>query len=206
LARYLHAILASAIILATLLAGGAVVVAAPPFPPVTETEFIQFFPQSPLAKQTRGECWTSSNIRPRINAWRCMVGNQIYDPCFSQTTGSNWVACDIDPVSDGALGVGLRVNLNKPLPSDGWTEEWGFDWVIELEDGQKCIYMDKDTYSIAEGDVNYACAGADFILGDTFQKDDDPDGLVYYANKVLLSPNGSRVIRSNIVPARRVWN
>jgi hypothetical protein len=192
------------VIALALIAGATVVAAAPPFPPVTETEWLQFFPTSPLAKTTRGECWTSSNIRPRVNAWRCMVGNQIYDPCFSQNAKSNWVACDIDPISDGALGVGLRVNLTSPLPSDGWTDETAFDWVIELEDGQKCMYMDKDAYSINEGDVNYACAGADFILGDTYFNMDE-DAFILYANKVRLSPDGSRVVRSTVVPARKVW-
>lgn len=197
-----RSLLIGAIVVVVLLAGGLMVAAAPP---VTETEFIEFFPQGPLAKTARGECWTSSNILPRVNAWRCMVGNQIYDPCFSQSWTSPWVACDIDPVRDGALGVGLRVNLTSPLPDDGWTEEWGFDWVIELEDGQKCTYLGVDSFTVEDGDVNYACAGADYILGDTFQHDDDPDGLIYYAEKVRLSPDGSRVVRSTLVPARRVW-
>jgi hypothetical protein len=58
-----------------------------------------------------GYCWTGSLAIPRSDAWRCFVGNYIYDPCFSSATASGEVVCP-----NANLSSGLLIRLTKPLP------------------------------------------------------------------------------------------
>ncbi|MCL4533921.1 MAG: hypothetical protein M1370_02015 [Bacteroidetes bacterium] len=180
---------------------GASVVAAPAWvPPVEFTDVIEFFPSLPLGRQARGDCWTSSNVLPRANAWRCMVGNDIYDPCFSQNANATWVACDVNPLNDGT-GAGLQVSLVAPLTPDAWSSDTLYPWYIEMADGAKCYSLGRDSFAVGDDWANYACAGADFILGDPA---DDGSG-VWLANRARLSPDSSAVLRSDWEPVRTVW-
>lgn len=58
-----------------------------------------------------GYCWTNSIASQRSDAYRCMVGNAIHDPCFALGAGS--VACPLDL----AANSGLLISLTKPLPA-----------------------------------------------------------------------------------------
>jgi len=49
---------------------------------VAKTEVIAYQPGEPTGDPQEGECWTTSLILPREDAWRCMIENSIYDPCF----------------------------------------------------------------------------------------------------------------------------
>ncbi len=185
--------------LAPLGASPVVSLAAPGWaPPVEFTDIIEYFPSPPPTRQVRGECWTSSNVVTRPNAWRCMVGNQIYDPCFSFNQTAPWVACDVNPLTDGT-GVGIRVVLTSPLP-DPYEDDTLYAWYVEMADGAKCYAQGRDAFEIEGEWVNYACAGADFLLGEFLQ-----EGEVYYANRVQLTPDGYNVTRSSIEPIRIIW-
>ena len=68
---------------AVLLAVAATAVASP----ATKTTVFHAFtaagaPSLPT-KTTSGYCWTGSLAAERSDAWRCFVGNEIHDPCFS---------------------------------------------------------------------------------------------------------------------------
>lgn len=180
---------------------GSIPVSAAPVwaPPVQFTDVIPFFPRGALGSQASGECWTSSNVLPRANAWRCMIGNDIYDPCFSSSSSADWVACDVNPLSDG-LGGGLRVNLTAPLAPDIWTSDTIYPWYMELADGTTCYSLGRDTFPVDDDWANYACAGADFILG---EPEDDGSGI-WYANRARLSSDGSAA-HSAWEPVRIVW-
>jgi hypothetical protein len=67
-------------------------------------------------EEADGQCWTGSLAAPRAGAYRCAVGNSIFDPCFA-TNGA--VAC---PVGDPAENQGLLIRLTEPLPTppDAW--------------------------------------------------------------------------------------
>lgn len=80
------------------------------------------------ARQT-GHCWTSSIASQRSDAYRCMVGNGIHDPCFTLTPKS--VAC---PTSDDARS-GVLISLTKPLPQD--TMKYTV-WRMQLTSGAQC--------------------------------------------------------------------
>ena len=39
----------------------------------------------PAVTSASGSCFTSSDVTRRDDAWRCTVGNTLYDPCFSSS-------------------------------------------------------------------------------------------------------------------------
>ncbi len=81
----------------------------------------------------RGNCWTQSISVSRADAYRCMVGNNIYDPCF--TTGSRRVACPLDLVRNEGIIIALRAPLARN-PSGNDTA-----WAMLLADGVTCAVI-----------------------------------------------------------------
>lgn len=57
-----------------------------------------------------GYCWVTSIASQRRDAYRCMVGNSIHDPCFERS--QRQVACP----ADAEKNTGVVVTLTKPLP------------------------------------------------------------------------------------------
>lgn len=79
-----------------------------------------------------GSCWTGSIAVQRTDAYRCMTGNTILDPCF--ISGKKTVACPTDVLRDR----GTVMNLTAPLPSSA--DQAGGDnvWAFELWSGGFC--------------------------------------------------------------------
>jgi hypothetical protein len=63
-----------------------------------------------VTQHVKGSCWTTSIASTRGDAYRCMVGNAIYDPCFMR--GASSVVCPENLVDNS----GLAIKLTKPLP------------------------------------------------------------------------------------------
>lgn len=80
------------------------------------------------AKQS-GHCWTSSIASQRSDAYRCMVGNAIHDPCF--TLSQREVACP----TDVAANRGIVITLTKPLPESNQARSV---FQMQLESGAQC--------------------------------------------------------------------
>jgi hypothetical protein len=76
-----------------------------------------------------GYCWTSSIASQRSDAYRCMVGNGIHDPCFTRSPGE--VACP----TDVAANRGIIITLTKPLPA---TSVARTVWQMQLVSGAQC--------------------------------------------------------------------
>lgn len=78
-----------------------------------------------------GYCWTGSIASNRADAYRCMVGNSIHDPCFTLDTKS--VVCPID----AAQNTGISIVVTKPLPqaNAGGTRNV---WMMELAGSVQC--------------------------------------------------------------------
>lgn len=107
-------------------------------PPSTgRTEVTFFRPQVPNAPQREGNCWTHSVATNRADAWRCMVGNSIEDPCFSLADFSDAVVCGASPVDSRQ---GYLVRLTKRLPStSGVVLPPPSVWIVQLAIGQDQI-------------------------------------------------------------------
>jgi hypothetical protein len=102
-----------------------------------------------VARTATGYCWTGSIASLRSDAYRCMVGNSIHDPCFSVNAKS--VACPTNPVAN----TGIRIALNKPLPRANPNAAPNA-WMITLAGGTKC---DMGTGTITPGYPFYCSGG-----------------------------------------------
>ncbi len=103
------------------------------------TRIVVYQPTGFKALQTvEGRCWTGSLAAPRAGAFRCMVGNQIHDPCFVLDQG---VAC---PQGDPARNEGIVLRLTEPLPQppEAWTNPpdpaHPSPWHLRLAGGGQC--------------------------------------------------------------------
>ena len=102
---------------------------------ITKTKIITFIPPIPSEKR-EGSCWTNSNIIQRSDAWRCMIGNEIFDPCYTAQDKTT-IVCDSKP--DIAKPSGFVLKLTKPLPaSDLPIGSSSSASMVELEDGTIC--------------------------------------------------------------------
>jgi hypothetical protein len=150
---------------------------------ITKTRIIRFIPQIPLEKR-EGSCWTNSNIIHRSDVWRCMIDNDIFDPCYTAQDKTT-IVCEAKPDIEDPTGFVLK--LTKPLPkpdvSHGASSSAS---MIELEDGTIC-----DSISGASGAtdgfrterIGYSCrmSSKNFVIfGDLIP------GKVWIAEKGIL--------------------
>jgi hypothetical protein len=120
-----------------------------------------------VSKSIRGSCWTGSEGTARPDAWRCMSGNFIYDPCFSSQSGggSGYVVCAQSPF----VRTVVKFALTKPLPYSYGNKEGDptkFDpWGIRLESGVTCVNVQGATGAIAGMRVGYYCSNKGVLVG-----------------------------------------
>jgi len=119
------------------------------------------------AEKASGTCFTesvASSSRP--DAWRCMAGNAIMDPCFQNLMGDPKVlACTRDPWGNNVV----LLSLTAPLPNDRRKEvdrNATLPWALELVTGQHCSLFTGATAPIAGMRINYGCPGGWNIVGD----------------------------------------
>ena len=122
-----------------------------------ETKVVKYAPPADLPPNVQdGYCWVNSVAEPyRADAWRCMIGSDIKDPCFS-VPNQDTVICDINPFANTA---GEQLLLTKPLPAPQVTapakDNWG--WLIELSDETLCAPFTGTVPVINGVSAPYAC-------------------------------------------------
>jgi hypothetical protein len=104
-------------------------------PSTGRTEVSTFNPSVPNAQTRAGYCWTPSIALHRADAWRCMIGNAIEDPCFATPDVSDAVICGANPVTGDA---GFLLRLTKPLPAPEASPSPA-PWIVELAIGQNQV-------------------------------------------------------------------
>lgn len=110
---------------------------------------------------TPADCWETSLAAPRANAWRCIVKNRIYDPCFSTSAHAHYVICDADPSSHTH---GLKVRLAHALPPS--TLSSGTQaWMVRLLDGSVCSFLTGATDLFDGERLNYGCTNGSWLVG-----------------------------------------
>lgn len=115
------------------------------------------------ARSASGSCWEGSVVNARPDAWRCTVGNYIYDPCYSGARG--WVAC---PVTAFGSRV-LRITLTKPLPRNRnppLNTDKADPLLIVLRGNVRCGFAGGATSTVAGMRLNYACSNGAWLVGD----------------------------------------
>lgn len=125
---------------------------------LTQTQVIEFKPTLTLKPTKTGYCWTESLKTSRPDAWRCMIGNEIQDPCFG-TTQENIVVCGVNPEKND-LGFALR--LTKPLPKLAKAVAQqninSKAWFIKLIDGTTCSPFTGTLPQVNGEPILYSCS------------------------------------------------
>jgi hypothetical protein len=111
-----------------------------------------------------GYCYTGSLTINRADAWRCFVGNYLYDPCFSSSQAHGVVICPNLQVNGG-----IQIRLTKPFPqgqanagTPSLSEE---PWNIQLTTGKHFAFSSGATNVVHGVRLNYFCgAGCNYGL------------------------------------------
>ena len=114
-------------------------------------------PTIPTKKAT-GYCFGGAIAIPRADAWRCFVGNYIYDPCFSSARARSSVVCP-----NAAVTGGTEIRLTKPLPrhlaDTGSPNARDAPWDIETVTSSHCVAVTGATTLIDRQPLRYMCRG-----------------------------------------------
>jgi hypothetical protein len=104
-----------------------------------------------------GSCFSGSETAERSDAWRCAVGNGLYDPCFSSAQAPGLVVCPAAPW----LSTGVTIRLTAPLPTAEANRAAPSvrtqPWALELYDGSRCLFDGGATAAIGGRRLNYFC-------------------------------------------------
>jgi hypothetical protein len=120
-----------------------------------------------VSARVTGRCFAASVADSgRPDAWRCMSGNRIYDPCFEGfEQGAAVVACLESPRSSAAVvltptgGIPRHVgNKGSPLASPPWS--------LSLGNGANCGLLTGATFGLAGMRINYGCTDGGFLIGE----------------------------------------
>jgi basic membrane protein A len=164
---------------------------------VTATEVIAFVPAEIPTDTQSGSCFAGAIGLGRDDAYRCTVGNQIYDPCFV-VDDIPTVVCGANPAT-GETGFMLDLTEPLPAPEPGNLAQ---PWLIELADGQVCGLMTGTVVGVDDRIAPYGCPDGSYLFQD-FQQEGD----VWLAEKAVIgvNDNGYFIEASEMVPIRTVW-
>lgn len=172
--------------------------------PVSLTEVIRYIPTEAPDEVYEGSCWTNASSTIRKDAWRCMVGNFIKDPCFVFESNKSLVCEAYPPTGDKGVLLKLTELLPEPnVSEDKFGEGWA--WLIELEDGTVCGVITGTTVIVNGKRMNFSCGEIETaisgILGDL------QVGKVWKAEKAILEKVEEKWQAKTVelVPIRRVW-
>lgn len=165
---------------------------------VDATQVSLFRPAGVRGPDQEGYCWTESLSSWQPDAWRCMVANRIYDPCFGTSTADNPVICGASPQGDAS---GFRLKLTQPLPARKAPPAGTHAWMLELADGVTCGFLTGASTGVEGERANYGCTDGWYILGEP-----QPDA-VWTARqaRIEVSRQGPALMDSARVAIRRVW-
>lgn len=147
-------------------------------------------PSLKISNKISGYCWVPSLRTQRPNAWRCMAGNVIHDPCFVNAAINSKSAVCIDEPWQTSVTL---MQLTKPLPK---TKPMTFNpqqaqaWFVELSNGARCQFLTGATGIVNGQRLNYGCDQNNFyIIGDL-----DKTSHTWYANYYNLKNQSSEKI------------
>jgi hypothetical protein len=99
-----------------------------------------------------GDCNSSSFVNTQGTAWRCFVGNNIYDPCFESPLVADEVMCVLSPWS--RRGILLQTSLD---PADRFPVGGHRAWALQLVSGRRCVFVSGASNDVRGKRLNYVC-------------------------------------------------
>ena len=169
---------------------------------VPATMTVVFHPRGVQGKPLAGSCTMGESLAlPRADTWRCIVGNRIYDPCFSTVPHATTVICDASPFNP----IGIRVQLRTPLPTHAPVSGQQV-WMMQLGNGVICGFLTGATAGIQGQRINYGCTDKTVVLGSPHP---DQAKRIWYAVEAQLStkpsPTGPTARRIFAISIATVW-
>lgn len=131
-----------------------------------------------VKEKRRGACFTSSLAVDGADAWRCMAGNEILDPCFQPPRGDGPLACLADPWGQ-VTQLRLTRRLPKATPVDSAEP---MPWAVETTDDLRCTKLTGASEVVDGKRVNYGCTDGSVLVGEV---DDSSDLWT-----IMRSPSG----------------
>jgi hypothetical protein len=148
-----------------------------------------------ISARVHGRCVAASVADSgRADAWRCMSGNRIYDPCFEGFERSTAVvACLESPRASAAVvltptgGVPRQVaNKGYPLASP--------PWALSLGNGASCVLLTGAAFGLAGMRINYRCTNGGYLIGEVDRS--QPQWRVFY-----LGPRAPAAVLVGVITA-----
>ena len=113
-----------------------------------------------IASTVKGSCWEGSIVSTRSDAFRCIEGDVILDPCFANPYDgylSGMVACPIPSPDSITL-----INLTKRLPRISAASAGSRNvWLIILANGERCFRASEMFITPGGLRNNYKCRTGD---------------------------------------------
>ena len=136
--------------------------------PPAPTRVVRFTPPKADSGSARPGTCQRSLVSDRIDAYRCVVAETTYDPCFA-TDGAGVMLCGADPRDSSS---GTIVTASPPPDSARGPRGEGLRaWFFELEDGSTCRPLIFGGGREVDGMIElYTCRfappGSDAVLGE----------------------------------------
>ncbi len=166
------------LIIAAMIAGGVLLISAGAFASQkTSARIYQAFksdgsPAIGVTKTVKGHCFTGSIADDRSDAWRCLSGNILYDPCFSSSKAKGIVLCPAAAWKSSGIEIKLTQSLsggNTKKPSTKGTA-----WAIETTSGLKCAFVTSMQPGFGHHFGSYACGKSAEYLWDKPNRKTEP--------------------------------
>jgi hypothetical protein len=115
-------------------------------------------PTMRITHTVRGSCFSTSDAALRDDAYRCMSGNELFDPCLApppSVRAGRVVVCPTDPFRNTGIEIRLTRRLPRntgPAPSDR-----GVPFAIRLMNGCEATLDTGATAAIGRARANYYC-------------------------------------------------
>jgi hypothetical protein len=127
-------------------------------------------PAIKVAKLVGGSCFSGSSEADRKDAWRCMTGNFIHDPCFSNPKANGIVLCP----THAWKRSGIEINLSKPLPKKfadtPKPSTKGRPWAMKTFSALKCVLEGMGPFVSPKVFGDYACTNGQWLWGQPNRK------------------------------------
>ena len=138
-----------------------------------------------VAGRGHANCWTHSIALTRVNAWRCMSGNFIYDPCFQANNHSHKVGCPIGLHSPYKIKI---FSTKQSLPFGDLSPPYPV-WAVKLANGAYCTRLTGTVLSWHGHYQNYSCDRKGYWAWDNVKKAAQPWVILTgYGNHPNLVP------------------
>jgi hypothetical protein len=142
-----------------------------------------------VARTVSGSCQAPSSEDRRNDAYRCVLGNGIHDPCFADKTAAlTYVLC---PLYWPQAKV-LRINLTQPLPHNSSpARASGYPWAVQTAEGAWCVLYVGPRHPVLQFTISYLCLSPEGFLLEKPRRGTTWTTLFAPGYKVVNRPPGS---------------